>query len=83
MPIYDYECSDCGERFEALVLRGGSAPCCPSCQSQNLEQQISLFAVDSESTRQTHLSAARRKNAKIAKDKSIAEHEQAMRHHDD
>jgi putative FmdB family regulatory protein len=83
MPIYDYECSDCGENFEALVLRGGAPPACPSCQSLNLKQQISLFAVDSASTRQSHLSAARRKSAKVARDKSIAEHEQAMRHHDD
>ena len=83
MPIYDYECSDCGERFEALVLRGGPTPSCPSCQSQKLEQQISLFAVDSEGTRQAHLSVARRKSKAIARDKSIAEHEQALKHHDD
>ncbi|MBV8847129.1 MAG: zinc ribbon domain-containing protein [Bryobacterales bacterium] len=81
MPIYDFECSDCGERFEALVLRNNTASC-PKCNSQKLEQQISMFAVDSEATRQAHISIARKKNAKIQRDKSIAEHEQAINHYD-
>jgi len=81
MPIYDFECSDCGEHFEALVLRNNTASC-PKCQSQNLEQLISMFAVDSESTRQAHIAVARKKNAKIQRDKSIAEQEQAENHHD-
>ena len=40
MPIYEYECRDCGERFEHL-LRAGEPPVCPACGSQNLEKQIS------------------------------------------
>ena len=82
MPLYDYECHDCGERFELLILRNSPTAACPSCQSQNLEQLISLFAVDSESTRQASLAIARQKNSKIARDKRIADDEVARNHHD-
>ena len=75
MPLYDYECRDCGERFEALVL-GRSVPSCPSCQSTNLEQLLSTFAVDSAGTRKTHFDAAKRQGAKARKEHAIAEHEQ-------
>lgn len=80
MPIYDFKCLDCGELFEALVLK--SPPACPSCQSQKLEQQISTFSVDTASIRQSNISSARRANSKIARDKAIADRE-AILHHDD
>ncbi len=80
MPIYDFKCLDCGELFEALVLK--SQPACPSCQSQKLEQQISTFSVDTASIRQSNISSARKANSKIARDKAIADRE-AILHHDD
>lgn len=43
MPIYEYACSDCGKEFETLV-RSGSTPECPECQSQSLEKKLSVFA---------------------------------------
>ena len=82
MPLYEFECLDCGERFEALVLRGSDAPACPACKSAKLEQLISLFGVSSETTRQTNLQSARRQNAKTQRDKAIAEHEMIHDHHD-
>jgi putative FmdB family regulatory protein len=45
MPIYEYACPGCGERFEKLVRRFGEAVSCPTCQSPEVEKQLSVFAV--------------------------------------
>jgi putative FmdB family regulatory protein len=48
MPIFEYACSKCGSEFETLV-RPGSTPGCPSCQSTDLEKKLSVFASASSS----------------------------------
>ncbi|HVR52935.1 MAG TPA: zinc ribbon domain-containing protein [Pseudorhodoferax sp.] len=40
MPLYDFQCDGCGQRFELLV-RGGGAPACPHCGSTSLSKQVS------------------------------------------
>jgi len=79
MPIFDFHCLDCGENFEALVLK--TAASCPGCQSGNLEQQISGFAVSSESTRESNLSGAKRKHAKTHRDYTMDMHNAEKNHH--
>jgi putative FmdB family regulatory protein len=49
MPLYEYECRECGHRFEALVT-GSQRPECPKCKSPNLEKQLSAFGVGSSSS---------------------------------
>lgn len=43
MPIYEYACADCGREFETLV-RNGSPPACPQCQSNHLNKKLSVFS---------------------------------------
>jgi putative FmdB family regulatory protein len=80
MPLYDYCCRGCGHRFEGLV-RHGVVPPCPACGGADLERLLSTFAVSSDGTRQTHLQAARRQHAKVQRDRTIAEREDADHHH--
>ena len=72
MPIYEYECRGCGHRFEQLILYS-STPQCPACQSEDLERLISLFAVDSDSTRTLSSQAGRRRGAQNRRDRNDAE----------
>ena len=44
MPIFEYQCKDCGKGFEAIVS-GSKKAHCPKCDSSKLEQQYSAFAV--------------------------------------
>jgi len=46
MPIYEYECRDCGVRFSRLqrVGAGADGVNCPKCESENVERLLSTFA---------------------------------------
>jgi len=47
MPIYEYCCAECGERFELFVRSAArqAVPTCPRCGSQKVRKAISLFGV--------------------------------------
>jgi len=49
MPIYEYRCRRCGERFEKFVrsLSARQVLECPRCGSDEVEKAISLFGVGS------------------------------------
>lgn len=48
MPIYEYLCEACGNKFEKLVRRSdaesATSGACPSCGKQELTQEYSTFA---------------------------------------
>lgn len=44
MPIYEYECRDCGGKFEKLVPRAGTPVVCEACGSTRVVKQFSVFA---------------------------------------
>jgi len=51
MPLYEYTCSNCETRFDALrAMSDADAPiACPKCESENTRRAISLFsAIGSE-----------------------------------
>jgi putative FmdB family regulatory protein len=43
MPLYDFCCRACGERFEARVSYG-ALPACPACGATDPERVLSPFA---------------------------------------
>ncbi len=52
MPIYEYRCSECGEKFEKLLLSISSTPQveCPRCGGRKVEKLVSLFGTKSQSS---------------------------------
>lgn len=45
MPIYEFQCKECGHRFEELVAMGnrGEGLYCPKCHASQITKQISAF----------------------------------------
>jgi putative FmdB family regulatory protein len=82
MPIFEYQCKQCGNEFEYLVLPTTPAAKCPSCKSKKLDQMISLCAVSSDSTKQNALRDGRRRNKKIGREQAHEEHKAFHEHHD-
>ena len=80
MPIYEYRCRGCGHAFEALV-RTADTPACPSCGAGDLERLVSLFAVDSDGTRQSAREKSMGRSVKRQQDKDVADRELYERHH--
>ena len=48
MPIFEYVCRDCHQRFETLVT-AERQPSCPHCHGRALDKQLSVFAVAAKS----------------------------------
>lgn len=44
MPIYEFECESCGERFEELVAAGAESVPCPACGGEVTRRLMSGFA---------------------------------------
>lgn len=49
MPIYEYRCLECGERFDALrPMAQSDAPiACPGCETDRTARTLSVFAAHS------------------------------------
>jgi putative FmdB family regulatory protein len=43
MPLYEFDCRDCGARFEERTPAGGSAPC-PACGGERTARTFSPIA---------------------------------------
>jgi putative FmdB family regulatory protein len=46
MPLYEYQCTECGHRFEVLQRMGEGADglTCPRCHAPRLDKKFSTFA---------------------------------------
>ena len=81
MPIYEYQCRQCAQQFELLVLKT-TVVACPSCQSGDLDQLLSGFAVSSDGIRAANAVRARQAavNSNDHRDKNIAHAEYVKKH---
>jgi putative FmdB family regulatory protein len=46
MPLYDYQCNECGEVFELMVRfsEASQIQTCPKCESKNTQKKLSIVA---------------------------------------
>ena len=54
MPIFEYTCSNCGHKFEKLILSASRERQlkCPECSSGDVQKAISLFGTTSSGSSQ-------------------------------
>jgi len=53
MPIYDYECADCGFIFEVIADGGSHPPVCPSCGREKTKRLMAAPAIHITTDRAT------------------------------
>ncbi|MFZ3214445.1 MAG: zinc ribbon domain-containing protein [Candidatus Acidiferrales bacterium] len=53
MPIYEYVCDDCNERYERIVFNQNTAVTCPKCASAKHTIQLSVFAAPANGSKST------------------------------
>lgn len=80
MPLYEYSCRACGHTFEALVRPPGT-PACPACGATDLERLLSLFAVNSATTRDAARQRSLSPRVKHQQEKERGDLEDWKRHH--
>jgi putative FmdB family regulatory protein len=51
MPIYEYQCTGCGERVAVLVRSSAASPLCPDCGNPLTDKLFSVPNVLSSETR--------------------------------
>ena len=50
MPIYEFDCGECGALFEELVPVGTEAAACPSCGKDGASRRLSSFGLSRQPT---------------------------------
>ena len=81
MPMFDFVCAKCRNEFEALV-RGSTAAACPQCGSIELEKQLSLPALKTESTHGLAMQAAKRRDKAQGFDRMHEQRKYELSHDD-
>jgi putative FmdB family regulatory protein len=79
MPIYEYDCKECGEQFE-LLIRPGTAETCPGCGGEKIVKLLSLPAVKSSATRELAMRSAKKRDAAQGKEQLHAQLEYERNH---
>ena len=82
MPIFDYSCTACGKRFD-LLIRGKETASCPKCGSQELEKNLTLPAVKTETTHGKAMAAAKRRDKRQARDNYWTQRDYERAHYEE
>ncbi len=82
MPIFDYICKECDNEFEALV-RGSVPAKCPKCGSENLDRQLSMPNMKTESTKAMSMAAAKRRDRAQGAEREYTQRQYELNHDDD
>jgi putative FmdB family regulatory protein len=74
MPIYEFECEQCGSRFEELVSAAAECPACPECGGET-RRRLSPVAPPSRQPRGAAVRSgeARRREGEAARQQRLAE----------
>ena len=48
--MYEFECGECGERFEELLPVGTESATCPACGAEGAERKLSSFGMSRQPT---------------------------------
>jgi len=74
MPIYEFECARCGERFEELV-GAGEAPACPACGADGARRLLSAVSPPGRQPRGAAVRSdeSRRRERESARTERLAE----------
>ncbi len=75
MPIYEFECEECGARFEELVAAGAEAIACAECGSGRTRRLVSAFSPPGRQPRGAAVRSdeSRRREREAARGDRIAE----------
>jgi putative FmdB family regulatory protein len=75
MPIYEYECERCTQRFEELVTRQGAAPRCPACGAPGARRLFSTVSPPGRQPRGARVrdSESRRREREAARGERLTE----------
>lgn len=74
MPIYEFECEECGARFEELTA-GGAAVACPRCGSERTRRLLSQVSPPGRQPRGAGVRSdeSRRRERESARQERLAE----------
>jgi putative FmdB family regulatory protein len=74
VPVYEYECEGCGERFEELVAGEAVTPACPACGAARSRRLLSQVAPPSRQPRGRRVreSESKRREREAARGERLA-----------
>lgn len=73
MPIYEFECEECGRRFDELIAVDADAPPCPVCGSGRVRRLLSQVSPPGRQPR-----GARVRSEEGHRQERIAGHEERL-----